>query len=165
VNPVVRRIRPDEVERLRALRLRGLGDAPYAFGSTLARESAFADAVWVERAARSAAGEDKVTYVAEDGDRWVGLVTGSLEVEDGRFHLFGMFVEPDARGRGVGAALVEAVIGWARGHGATRLYLGVTATNDAALRLYERCGFRPTGTRRPLEHTPTLTEIEMVREV
>jgi GNAT superfamily N-acetyltransferase len=163
VSANVRRIRPDEVWRLRALRLRALAEAPQAFGSTLAKESTFADAVWVERATRGAAGEDKVTYVAEEGDRLVGLVTGSVEA--GRFDLFGMFVEPEARGRGVGAALVEAVIAWARARGATILYLGVTSTNHSAIALYERCGFRPTGTRRPLEHTPTLTELEMVREV
>jgi GNAT superfamily N-acetyltransferase len=145
------------------LRLRALADVPEAFGSTLARESAFADTVWVERATHGAAGEDKVSYVAADGDRLVGLATGSLE--EGRFNLFGMFVEPEARRRGVGAALVEAVIGWASDRGATSLYLGVTETNHPAIALYERCGFRPTGTRRPLEHTPALTVLEMVREM
>jgi RimJ/RimL family protein N-acetyltransferase len=60
---------------------------------------------------------------------------------------------------------VEAVIGWASDRGATSLYLGVTETNHPAIALYERCGFRPTGTRRPLEHTPALTVLEMVREM
>jgi GNAT superfamily N-acetyltransferase len=163
VSPVVRRIRPDEAGPLRAARLRALADAPEAFGSTLARESAFADTVWVERATHGAAGEDQVTYVAAEDDRLVGLATGHLE--GGRFDLFGMFVEPEARGRGIGTALVAAVIGWASGRGATSLYLGVTETNRPAIALYERCGFRPTGVRRPLEHTPALTVLEMVREV
>jgi GNAT superfamily N-acetyltransferase len=134
-----------------------------AFSSTLAREEAFSDHVWEERATQGAAGEDTVTYVAEDGDHWVGLATG--RAENGRFDLFGMFVEPEARGRGVGAALVEAVIAWARARGAAWLHLGVTSTNHAAMALYERCGFRPTGTRQRLEHTPTLTVVEMAREV
>jgi GNAT superfamily N-acetyltransferase len=159
----VRRVRADEAPRLRALRLRALADAPWAFGSTLAREQAFAEAVWCERAAQGAAGEAVVTYVAEEADRLVGLATG--REEDGRFHLFGMFVEPRARGQGVGAALVDAVLGWARARGAARLFLGVTSTNHSAMALYERCGFRPTGARQPLEHTPTLTVLEMVRDV
>ena len=61
----VRRIRPDEWPRQRALRLRALADAPMAFGSTLADESAFADEVWVRRAAAGAAGRERVTFVAE----------------------------------------------------------------------------------------------------
>src|SRR5262249_1122094 len=72
----VRRIQPEESLRLRALRLRALADAPLAFGSTLAREQAFADEVWRERAKDGATGRDRVTYVAEDGGQWVGMVTG-----------------------------------------------------------------------------------------
>jgi GNAT superfamily N-acetyltransferase len=163
MTPVVRRIRLDESRRLRTLRLRALAAAPMAFGSTLAREEAFPGHVWDERATQGAAGADTVTCVAEDGDHWVGLVTGRAEGE--RFDLFGMFVEPEARGRGVGTALVEAVVAWARAQGAARLYLGVTSTNHTAIALYERCGFRPTGTRRPLEHAPTFTVVEMALEV
>ena len=109
---------------------------------------------------------DRVTYVAEEGERWVGLVTGIVDEEKGSsLTLVGMFVEPAGRRRGLGAALVDAVTDWARARGATQLYLGVTATNHAAIRLYRRCGFRPTGQREPLEHTPTETELEMVRDL
>lgn len=160
MGPIVRRVRPDEGLRLRALRLRALADAPWAFGSTLAREEAFAEAVWQERAARGATGEHGVTYVAEDGDRWIGMATG--RVPDGpRLDLVGMFVEPAARGRRVGVALVEAVAAWARDRGVAHLYLRVTSTNQAALALYRRCGFKRTG----LDHTPSLLELEMVRDL
>jgi len=43
-----------------------------AFGSTLAREQAFPDDVWHERAAGGASGADRVTFIAERHDRWVG---------------------------------------------------------------------------------------------
>ena len=169
MKPQIRRIRADESVPLRALRLQAPADAPMAFGSTLAREEAFTDEVWRERARYSAAGQDRVTYVAEDGDRWIGLVTGMKETSDNprqmRFALVSMFVEPSARGRGIGTALVEAVTGWARERGAARMYLGVTVTNRPAIRLYERCGFRPTGYEKPLDHTPTVLEMEMVREL
>lgn len=99
MSAIVRRIRPDEGLRLRALRLRALADAPLAFGSTLAREEAFADEVWQDRADRGAAGEGRVTYVAEDGDWWVGMVTGLVDDPDEpRLEVVGMFVEPVARG-------------------------------------------------------------------
>jgi GNAT superfamily N-acetyltransferase len=151
---------------LRGLRLRALADAPLAFGSTLASEETFADGVWQERAARGATGEDLVTYVAEEGQRWIGVATGiSRDPEGPRLELVGMFVEPAARGRGVGAALVESVCAWARVRGTARLYLWVTSTNQAALALYRRCGFRATGRSQPLDHTPSLSELEMVRDV
>jgi GNAT superfamily N-acetyltransferase len=161
----VRRIRADEGLRLRALRLHALADAPTAFGSTLEREDALTDAVWVERATRGAAGEDRVTYVAEDGGRWVGIVSGLTDDRGSGPSLVGMFVEASVRGRGVGAALVGAVAGWARTRGAARLYLWVTSTNVAALRLYHRCEFKPTGKQKPLDHTPSLSEVEMVRDL
>jgi GNAT superfamily N-acetyltransferase len=166
MSPTVRRIRPDESRCLRAQRLRALADAPLAFGSTLAREEAFADDVWRERATRGAAGEDQVTYVAEDGSRWLGMATGLVDGEDeSRLHVVGMFVEPDARGQGVGALLLDAVVDWARARGSPRLYLWVTTTNQAAIALYERGGFRPTGERKPMGHTPSVTEMQMVRDV
>jgi GNAT superfamily N-acetyltransferase len=163
---IVRRVRPDEGLRLRALRLRALADTPEAFGSTLAREEAFAEAVWHERATQGALGKISVTYVAEEGDRWVGLVTGLADdADEPRPALMGMFVEGAARGRGVGAALVEAVAGWARDRGAPRLYLGVTSVDGPAFRLYSRRGFRATGRTSPLDHTPSSSVIEMVREL
>jgi GNAT superfamily N-acetyltransferase len=137
-----------------------------AFGSTLAGEEAFPDEVWDERATRGAAGEDQVTYVAEDGDRWLGMATGLVDAEDqSRPMLVGMFVEPAVRGTGVGAALVDAVVDWARGRGAAGLRLWVTTPNRPALALYRRCGFRPTGRRQPLDHAPDVSELEMVRDL
>ena len=144
--PVVRRIRPDEGLRLRALRLRALADAPWAFGSTLAREEAFAEAVWQERAARGAAGEHGVTYVAEEGGRWIGMATGIVHDLDGSVSIsLRCSSSRRARGQGVGAALVEAVAAWARERGMRRVHLGVTTTNRAALKLYQRCGFKLSG--------------------
>ena len=100
MNARVRRIRPEEGLCLRALRLRALADAPLAFGSTLAKEEVFPEDVWHERATHGAAGVDRVTYVAERGDRWIGLVTGLAEGPDGPSRtLVGMFVEPAERGR------------------------------------------------------------------
>ena len=105
-----------------------------------------------------------MTYVAEEGDRWIGMATG-LVADGRRLDLVGMFVEPAARGRRVGVALVEAVAAWARGHGAAHLHLWVTSTNEAALALYHRCDFKKTGRSQPLDHTPSLLELEMVRDL
>ena len=60
----------------------------------------------------------------------------------------GLAVAPGARGRGVASALLAAAEQHARERGARKLSLRVLSTNDAALRLYERLGFRREGTLR-----------------
>ena len=74
-----------------------------------------------------------------------------------------MFVRPRARGRGVGEALIAAVLDWARARNATSVHLWVTETNKPARLLYERCGFSPTGERQPLPSNPNVGELAMAR--
>ncbi len=52
-----------------------------------------------------------------------------------------IFVEEEARGSGVGRALVEAAFERARERGCGRMELDVNEANAAALRLYESMGF------------------------
>ena len=77
-----------------------------------------------------------------DRGRLVGLATWAGAGGDGRAELAALAVAEDRRGRGVGAALVEAVAGAARTDGATTLWLVTTNDNLDALRLYQRHGFR-----------------------
>jgi GNAT superfamily N-acetyltransferase len=76
-----------------------------------------------------------------------------------------MFVRPQARGRGVGEAIIDAVVGWAIQKGATTVHLWVTETNSRARMLYERCGFTVTAERQPLPSNPALGEVGMQRPV
>ena len=154
---------------MRALRLRALADAPMAFGSTLAREEAFTDEVWHDRARRGAAGVDTITFIGERDGQWLGIATGlarDLEVpDDPRPTLVAMFVAPEARRGGLGIALVDAVVAWARERNARGLTLWVTAANEPAVALYARCGFERTGERKPLDHTPEAASIRMARDL
>lgn len=52
-----------------------------------------------------------------------------------------LWVRPHARGTGLGRALLEAAMDLAREHGATRMDLNTSVTDEAARALYERCGF------------------------
>ncbi len=56
-----------------------------------------------------------------------------------------MWVAPEERGKGVGRALVDAVIVWARANGFARLRLEVVDDNAPAVALYARKGFARTG--------------------
>lgn len=57
-------------------------------------------------------------------------------------------VDPAARRRGWGAALVEMAAGIAREAGALEMFLEVAADNLAAIKLYETTGFQRVGLRK-----------------
>jgi len=144
---------------MRDVRLAALRDAPYAFGSTYDQEIALVDTDWQHKIAR---GATFLAYARELHGEAVGIAAG-FEAEPDMVELVSLWVRPQARGYGIGDALVNAVCSWARGKGARRVHLWVTKTNDAACSLYQRCGFWPTGEGQPLPSDPELTEIGMTR--
>ena len=144
-------------QALREIRLQALRDAPYAFASTHAREGAFADDEWRQRAIRDGS---FLAFLPEVS--LAGLGGGYLAAPD-TAELISMYVRPQARGRGVGEAIIEAVAGWAIQQGAATMHLWVTETNKPARMLYERCGFTVTAERQPLPSNPALGEIAMAR--
>ena len=162
---VVRRIRAHEGPHLRALRLRALADAPTAFGSTVAEALARPRDYWDRLAQDAAVAETHARFVAEENARWYGMV-GSLMSRDQpeTAQLVSMWVDPTRRRSGIGTALVDAVVRWARGCGARRIQLWVTETNHPAKSLYVRNGFIETERTQPLPSHPALREVLMVRE-
>jgi len=160
----VRRIQAEEWERLRAIRLRALADAPMAFGATLADEQARPDAFWRERAAGGAVDDDRATFIAEREGAWVGVSVCVLEAGGAGERpawVFSMWVDPTVRRQGTAQALLRVLAAWARERGADVLNLHVTETNAPAIALYERLGFRATGATEPLPHTPSVRENHM----
>lgn len=63
-------------------------------------------------------------------------------------------VAPAERGRGIGAALVEAVVRRVAERGAVECFLEVRESNDGAQELYRRRGFRVVGRRRAYYSDP-----------
>ena len=160
--PLVRETVMDDWPALREIRLAALQDAPDAFASTYASEETFDEAAWRARIAR---GGSFLAYVPEiSASEPVGLV-GGYEEQPGTVGLISMWVRPRARGHGVGEALIVAVLDWAQARHARSVNLWVTETNKPARRLYERCGFKPTGERQPLPSNPALGELAMARKL
>ena len=60
---------------------------------------------------------------------------------------FSIYVAERARGRGIGAALLKALIDASEQEGIWTLQSGVFPENTASLELCRRCGFRVVGTR------------------
>jgi ribosomal protein S18 acetylase RimI-like enzyme len=160
----LRRLREGETRLLRDLRLRALREAPQAFAATFEESRARPAERWEEWARDGAAGETQVTVVAVAGDRGLGMVSARLRDDlPGAAWLEALWVDPGERRAGLGAALIEAVAGWSRERGATRLDLSVTEGNDPARQLYASAGFAETGRRRPLPSDPSRLEIFLSR--
>lgn len=153
----------------REVRLAALAEAPYAFGSTLARELAFADEVWQQRLSSATA----ASFLAWQHEQPVGTATGKVDDPDdefavaGAWQLVGMWVDPRARGLGASDGLVHAVASHARAQGSAEwLVLWVTEVNGRARSFYQRLGFAPTGARqlvRPEE--PDHWEEQLIRRL
>jgi len=66
-----------------------------------------------------------------------------------------VYVDPAARGRGVGVALLAALIAATEAAGIWTIQSGIFAENTASVRLHERAGFRIVGTRERVgRHAP-----------
>jgi GNAT superfamily N-acetyltransferase len=53
-------------------------------------------------------------------------------------YLQDLFTAPEARGHGVGGALIQAVADWAREQGCVRVYWHTQESNETARRLYDK---------------------------
>ena len=98
----------------------------------------------VEARAASWRLEGTLVAVADRGE-----LVGSIHLDPSRhgFADLGMAVARDWRGRGVGSALLEAAVDWARARGLHKLSLSVFPHNDAAIALYRKHGFVEEGRR------------------
>jgi ribosomal protein S18 acetylase RimI-like enzyme len=160
----VRRVHTEDAARLREIRLRALREAPYAFSSWFEREAEYPPEVWEGRAADSEAAVQSAVFVAEEGERWLAIAGAYFPSADHEAAtLWGLWVDPAVRRRGVARRLVDAVADWASNRGVSRLELSVTDRARAAAALYRRLGFTETGERRPLASQPAVTEIFLAR--
>ena len=146
----VRMLAAHEWPLYRDLRLRALGDAPDAFGMTLAEAELRTDNDWAWVLNLGSTSGRDLPLVAELAGNAAGMAWAKVDAnEPSRVNLFQVWVAPESRGHGVAAVLLDATLAWARGRGARALQLGVVCGNDAARRLYERAGFRAIGEPEP----------------
>jgi len=93
---------------------------------------------------------DAAVVVAEDDGRVVARLSLSRDVHPASRHVgdLGIMVASSHRRRGVGKALLDEAVVWARGAGIRKLELHVFPWNTPALGLYESYGFESEGLRK-----------------
>ena len=140
----IRLLEPSDAATYRAVRLRGLEEFPTAFTSSHEEEAARPIEWYAERLAGA---NTRFWGAFEDGEL-CGLVGIEREQKPKNRHkalVIGMYVASERTGRGIGRALVDALVAHARQDGVELLVLTVTEGNRSAEALYERSGFRLFG--------------------
>jgi ribosomal protein S18 acetylase RimI-like enzyme len=147
---MIRFLDSGDLAAYRNLRLAALQESPTAFGSSYSEE---ADLPLTEFAARLRPPnkpDNGILGAFVDDGRLVGVLGFARERGVKRAHIasiWGMYVSPEFRGQGFGAALVDEAIAHARRLGTVRqITLTVTANNAAAASLYRSRGFELFGT-------------------
>ena len=142
----VRALEPGDAPAVVVLRREALTSSPLAFAASHEDDRALS-IEFVRTALADAA--SSAMFGAFDEAALVGMAGVHLLDKVKLRHkaqLWGMYVAPAARGRGLGAALVRAVIDHCRSWpGVLQVQLSVTEAAAEASRVYERAGFREWG--------------------
>jgi ribosomal protein S18 acetylase RimI-like enzyme len=144
----IRRLGVADVAAYRDVMLEAYERHPDAFTSSVAERGALPMAWWQARLDASPAAA-AVVLGAFEAQRLAGVVGIEFETREKARHkaaLFGMYVPPPFRHRGLGRALVRAALDCIRTRpGVTIVQLTVTDGNGPARALYETCGFTAFG--------------------
>ena len=92
---------------------------------------------------------DSAVFVAEADEGIVGRLSVARDAHPASRHVadLGLIVAASHRRRGIGSALLDAAVTWARQVGVRKLELHVFPHNEPAIALYEKYGFRREGYR------------------
>jgi ribosomal-protein-alanine N-acetyltransferase len=126
---------------------------------------------WSERAFRDALSHERIYFAcARDGletdggaGRVLGYVVGWFAGGEGE--IANLAVDPDARGRGIGSALLDAALREAQRQGGAQVFLEVRSSNLRARQLYESRGFAEIGRRRRYYRRPVEDAVVLRRTI
>ena len=156
----IRELTEADLDAYWTLRLRALREEPEAFGSSYEESK---DRPLADVAARLRTIAEAGNFIlgafddgGEDGgqpdERLLGIVAFERAPGKKNRHIgdiFQMYVASEARGKGYGRALMEALIARARAlDGLEQLILAVVTSNTAAIALYRALGFEVYGVQR-----------------
>ncbi len=140
----IRPMRPADARPVLVIYQRGLDEGNASFETRAPGWAAF-------DAARLPA-HRHVAVAADTGELagWVAVSAVSSRCAYAGVVEHSVYVDPAARGRGAGAALLRALIASTEAAGIWTIESGIFPENTASLRLHERAGFRVVGTRERL---------------
>jgi ribosomal protein S18 acetylase RimI-like enzyme len=145
---IITRLPVERWQEYRELRLRALETDPQAFGQSWAEAVKHPEERWRLRLIDAEQGTSWLVF-AERGGQLVGMAGAHQwpeDIEANRAMIIAVFVDESTRGQGIAERLMQAVMDEMRAAGLTSAILAVNPVQTAAVRLYEKMGFRVTGT-------------------
>ena len=147
MNVTYHKLQPHQTQQYRAIRLESLREFPDNFGSTYEDESnkpALGYEIYIEQQP-----DDRFIVGAFDGETLIGICGFFGDNTKKNMHkgtIIQMYVKPMYAGKGIGLQLLRATIDEAfKIPRIEQLILGVIANNHAAVKTYERAGFKEFG--------------------
>jgi RimJ/RimL family protein N-acetyltransferase len=141
----IRTAQISDLAAFKRLRLQALRDHPVAFSADYEVNLNADDNFW----ANYLDFKDNATiYLGIHRDDLIGMTGVRLGSSPKTRHsalIWGVYVQPEWRGLRVSDALIRNCMEWAKSKGAITAKLGVAATNQSAIRCYQRCGFEIYG--------------------
>jgi len=150
--PRIEHLPPERWRDYKALRLEALRTNPDAFGARYESAIERPDDWWIGHLEAVSNHPNRTIFFATFEDRLVGMAGAYPEEDPRNVNIVGMYVTPSWRGRGVGRALLQAVVDRVQ---AEEVRLCVNGDQEGAVKLYESFGFvtisetpltRPDGT-------------------
>jgi len=149
----LRRLTPEDWALLRETRLRALAADPHVFGSSFAQEKERGEEVWrgwLEN-------PDAAIFGVFDAEGSIAGMTGIAVSKDDPAKviakMWGSWLRPDLRGRGLSVPMYQLRIDWARAHPTVaRIIVSHRASNTASMRANQKHGFTRTHEESHLWH-------------
>lgn len=143
---------PARWREAKLLRLEALLAEPAAFASSYEDELAFRDEVWRTRLTSAYERDGNLTFFAEVDGALIGMAGAGWSSKTKLRHVaevYGVYVSPNMRGRGLASRLMSRLLAELRSLGwIEKARLDVNVESQAAARLYEKLGFAIVGTAR-----------------
>jgi len=144
---LIREAGPKDAIPFRDLRLHALQDSPTAFGADYQRTLGQPSTYWEDML--TIRPDESTIFVAEHESQltgMTGIARGNSPKTRHSATIWGVYVRPEWRGLHIAQELIQSAFNWGRARKVVAARLGVTTTNTSAIRCYERCGFKVTGT-------------------
>jgi ribosomal protein S18 acetylase RimI-like enzyme len=143
----IAKLPPEKWQEYKALRLQALQDDPQAFSEPFGKAVAYPDERWQQRAAEAYAGKESLIVFARAGEQLVGMVGAFFPPhETGVAEIFGVYVVPEARGKGIAKQLLDSLLHELKANPKiVTAKLSVNKGQLAAVKLYESSGFKVVG--------------------